>query len=100
MAASMIIIAFVWSKVLFDLIVFVHFYSLLVIFGSLRDYFDDTLHVSQGIAAFMLENLIFYPASAILYGLLHYDFSVFWELLCYSVTYSITKHFGTKYGYP
>jgi len=97
-AASIIIISFLFSST-FNPILFVIFYFVFLIFGSLKDYVDDILKKKSGILVSLNEAMLYYPIPTFIYCLLYGNWIVFWAFLTYTIAYNIIKQIYKKKGY-
>ncbi|MFH1661803.1 MAG: hypothetical protein ABIA02_01785 [Candidatus Falkowbacteria bacterium] len=97
-AASIIIISFLFSSI-FNPTLFLVFYAIFLIFGSSKDYIDDILKKKKGALIFLNEAMLYYPIPALIYCLLYGNWIVFWAFLVYTIAYDITKFIYKKKGY-
>lgn len=96
-AASVVIVAFLLAA-RFDPLLFLIFLVTFVVFGSLKDYLDDTVH-RVGAAALLSEAMLYYPIPTFIYCIAYGNWIVFWVFLSYTVAYNITKLVAGRYGY-
>ena len=101
-AATIIIITFLFSQV-FQPILFSIFFIIFLIFGSFKDYIDDILTRKQlekkGLFYYLNELMLYYPIPTLIYCLLYGNWIVFWIFLTYNLSYNIIKIVYKKKGY-
>src|SRR3989344_7774176 len=97
-AASIIVITFLFSAI-FDTILFIIFYAIFLIFGSLRDYIGDRIKKKKGLLVFYDSVMLYYPIPTIIYCILYGNWIVFWAFLFYTISYDFTKYFYKIKGY-
>ena len=97
-AASIIIISFLFSST-FEPTLFIIFYLVFLIFGSLKDYVDDVLNKKSGILVSLNEAMLYYPIPTFIYCLFYGNWIVFWAFLTYTLAYDITKQIYKNKGY-
>jgi len=97
-AASIIIISFLFFAT-FSSWLFLIFFFIFLIFGSLKDYVDDVLKKKKGTLVFLNEIMIYYPIPALIYCILYGNWIVFWVFLLYTISYNIIKYIAAKKGY-
>lgn len=98
-AASIIIITFLFSSV-FNPILFVSFYAIFLVFGSLRDYIGDKIKKKTKLQSVYDSIMWYYPIPAFIYCLLYGNWIVFWAFLVFTVAYDMTKYIYKRKGYP
>ena len=96
-SASLIIIGFLFYGV-FQPIIFLSFYLIFLVFGSLKDYIDDVLKRKDFIYK-LNEIMLYYPIPTLIYSILFNDWIVFFVFLLYTLSYDLTKYYGMKLGY-
>lgn len=96
-AASLIIVGFLFHDT-FQPIIFLSFYIVFLIFGSLKDYIDDVLKRKDLIYK-LNEIMLYYPIPTLIYSILFNDWIVFFVFLFYTISYNLTKYYGIKIGY-
>lgn len=96
-ASSIILIAFLITSH-FELNIFLPFYAIFLIFGSLKDYIDDKKK-GKGILFILNESMFYYPIPTFIYCLLYGNWIVFFAFLFYTLAYDITKYVYKKKGY-
>ena len=97
-AASIIIIIFLFTSI-FSPILFLIFYFIFLIFGSIKDYVDDILKKKGGIFVLLNEAMLYYPIPTFIYCIFYGNWIVFWTFFVYTISYDLTKFVGKKYGY-
>jgi hypothetical protein len=97
-AASIIVITFLFGAA-FNPALFLAFYAIFLIFGSLRDYVGDKLKVKTGILAIYDQIAWYYPIPTLIYCLLYGNWIVFWVFLISAIAYDATKFIYKKRGY-
>ena len=96
-AASIIIIIFLFGGI-FVPTLFLIFYAIFIVFGSLKDYVDDVLKKSGRLAT-LNELMLYYPIPTLVYCMLYGNWPVFWIFLLYTAAYDVTKYSALRYGY-
>ena len=96
-SSSLIIIGFLFFGS-FESIIFLSFFFVFLIFGSLKDYIDDTLKRKDFIYK-INELMLYYPLPAFIYSLLTNEWIVFFVFLFYTMSYNLTKYYGMKRNY-
>ena len=97
-AASIIIIAFLFTATLSP-ILFISFFVIFLIFGSLRDYVGDKIKKKNKIQ-FIYDNVMwYYPIPTFVYCLLYGNWIIFWAFLIYTIGFDGTKYIYRKKGY-
>lgn len=97
-AASIIIIAFLFSQT-FNPILFLVFYFVFLIFGSLKDYVGDVVKTKKKIVNLLTESMLYYPVPTFIYCLFYGNWIVFGAFLSYTLAYDLTKYVYKKKGY-
>lgn len=97
-AASIIIITFLFTSI-FSPVMFLVFYFVFLIFGSIKDYVDDILKKKDGMFTLLNEAMLYYPIPTFIYCMIYGNWIVFWTFLVYTISYDLTKYIGKKYGY-
>ena len=97
-ATSMIIISFLFNSIL-NPILFISFYFIFLIFGSSKDYVDDSLKKKKGVLVFLNEAMLYYPIPTLIYCILYGNWTVFWVFFIYTIAYDSTKYIYKKRGY-
>jgi len=97
-AASIIIVSFLFSAV-FNPILFISFYAIFLIFGSLRDYVGDKIKRKSKLQSLYDNVMWYYPAPTLIYCILYGSWIIFWAFLIYTAAYDITKFIYKKKGY-
>ncbi len=97
-AVSIIVISFLFSSV-FNPILFLSFYAIFVIFGSLRDYIGDKIKKKSKLQSLYDNVMWYYPIPTLIYCLLYGNWIVFWVFLVYEIAYDVTKYIYKKKGY-
>ena len=98
-AATIIIISFLFFAI-FNPWLFLIFFFIFLIFGSLKDYVDDVLKKKKGILVFLNEAMLYYPIPTLIYCILYGNWIVFWTFLLFTLSYDLTKHIAKNKGYP
>jgi hypothetical protein len=80
-------------------ILFLVFYFLFLIFGSLKDYIDDVLKKKEGFLVILNEAMLYYPIPTFVYCLIYGNWIVFWVFLLYTISYDLTKYCAGSKGY-
>jgi hypothetical protein len=96
-SASLIIIGFL-SYGIFQPMIFLSFYLIFLVFGSLKDYIDDVLKRKDFVYK-LNEIMLYYPIPALIYSILFNNWIVFFVFLLYTISYDLTKYYGMKLGY-
>jgi hypothetical protein len=97
-ATSIIIIVFLFSTT-FQPLLFLTFYIVFVVFGSLRDYIDK-IFKQKGILYYVNESmLLYYPIPTLIYSIVYNNYSVFIIFLIFTISYDLTKYIAYKKGY-
>ena len=98
-AASIIIISFLFAATL-NPILFLSFYVIFLIFGSLRDYVGEKIK-KKGKALILYDEIMwYYPIPALIYCLLYGNWILFWAMLVYTIGFDGIKYIFKKKGYP
>lgn len=97
-AASAIVITFLFGAT-FNPLLFLAFYTIFLIFGSLRDYIGDKLKVKTGVLAIYDQIMWYYPIPTLIYCLLCGNWIIFGAFLTFTVGYDTTKFIYKKKGY-
>lgn len=97
-AASIIIITFIFGSNL-NPILFIVFYVIFLIFGSLRDYIGDVIKKKSKLHSLYDEIMWYYPIPTLIYCLLYGNWIVFWTFLIYTIGFDGTKYIYKKKGY-
>jgi len=97
-AASIIIISFLLSSIL-EPILFISFYAIFLVFGSLRDYVGDKIKKKSKLQSFYDNIMWYYPIPTFIYCLLYGNWIIFWAFLVYTIGFDLTKHIYKKKGY-
>lgn len=96
-ASSIIIISFLFIAT-FSPTIFLIFYLLFLIFGSMKDYIDDVLK-KEGLFHLLNEIMLYYPVPTFIYCIIYANWIIFWVFLFYTIAYNLTKYIGKKYNY-
>ncbi|MBU0648529.1 hypothetical protein KJ969_00235 [Patescibacteria group bacterium] len=96
-AAAIIIISFLFFST-FNPTLFVVFFIIFLIFGSLKDYVGDILK-KKGMLATLNEAMLYYPIPTFTYCSIYGNWIIFWAFLLYTVSYDCTKYIAKKRGY-
>ena len=97
-ATSIIIISFLFFAT-FQSWLFLTFFFIFLIFGSMKDYIDDILKKKKGALVLFNETMLYYPIPTLIYCLLYGNWIIFWAFLLYTLSYDITKYFAHKKGF-
>lgn len=97
-AASIIIISFLFFA-LFQPWLFLIFFFIFLIFGSLKDYIDDTLKLKKGIIFHINERAWYYYIPTLIYSIYTGIWVVFFVFALYMLSYDTTKYIAAKKGY-
>ncbi len=97
-AASLIIMTFLYSAS-FEPVIFLTFYLVFLIFGSLKDYVDDKLKKKNKRLHLLSEAMLYYPIPTLILAILIQEWIVFWSFLFYTTSYDLTKIIAKKNGY-
>lgn len=97
-AASIIIVSFLFGSV-FNPILFLAFYAIFLIFGSLRDYIGDKIKKKNQLQALYDNVMWYYPIPTFIYCLLYGNWIIFWVFLVYTIGFDVTKQIYKKKGY-
>ncbi|VVC04585.1 Uncharacterised protein [Candidatus Burarchaeum australiense] len=89
LASMLIVISFLLFAP-FDYTVFLPFFLVFVIFGTLKDYYDDVLH-GKGWAFVLTEAMLYYPIPTAIYGVLTGAWMPFVAFTTYTLAYDFTK---------
>lgn len=97
--SSIIIISFLlFAKFNFNL--FLIFYLIFLIFGSLKDYIDDILvrknKKKKDLFYHLNESMLYYPIPTFIYSLITKEWIVFYAFLLYTIAYNLTKNYYHK----
>lgn len=98
-AASIIIITFLFSSV-FNPLLFMIFYTVILIFGLLRDYVGDVLKKKNKLSSLYDGIMWYYPIPTLVYCLIYGNWIVFWAFFAYTFSYDLTKYLAKRKGYP
>lgn len=97
-AASIIIISFLFFAS-FQPWLFLTFFFIFLIFGSLRDYVGEKIK-KKGRALILYDEIRwYYPIPTLIYCLLYGNWIVFWAFLLFTIGYDLTKHIAKKKGF-
>lgn len=96
-AVSIIVISFLFSSV-FNPILFLSFYAIFVIFGSLRDYIGDRIKKKSKLQSLYDNIMWYYPIPTLIYCLLYGNWIIFWAFTIYTIAYDGTKAIFNKRG--
>ncbi len=97
-ALSIIIIAFVFYSQI-NIIFFIIFYFIFLIFGGLKDYYDDVLKKKTGVFFSLSQLMLYYPIPTFIYCLFYGNWILFYTALVFMVCYDLTKYYAAKNGY-
>jgi len=97
-AASIIIISFLFTSVL-NPILFISFYAIFVIFGSLRDFVGDKVKKKSRLQSIYDNFMWYYPIPTLIYCFIFGNWIVFWVFLIYTIGFDGTKAIYKKKGY-
>ena len=97
LAAAIMLIAF-FAYAPFDYSIFLPFFLVFTIFGSLKDYYDDVLH-ETGWKYVLNEVMLYYPVPTMVYGLLAGAWLPFIAFTTYTFAYDFTKLIYMKRGF-
>ncbi len=96
-ASSLVIISFLIASH-FNIKIFVIFYAIFAIFGSLKDYTGDILKNNTGLAK-ASEAMLYYPIPAFIYSIFTGSWMIFGIFALYTISYDITKYIYALKGY-
>lgn len=96
-AASLIIITFLLTTKL-NLELFLIFYIIFLIFGSIKDFIGDKTK-KKGIILILTESALYYPISTLIYSIIYNNWIIFISLTLFTTSYNITTIVAKKYGY-
>lgn len=97
-AASIIIIVFLFSSVLTP-ILFISFYATFLIFGALRDYIGEKIKKKSKLQTIYDSVMWYYPVPTLIYCLIYGNWIVFWAFLTFTIAYDLTKYVAKRKGY-
>ena len=97
-AASIIIISFLFNATLSP-ILFLSFYAIFLVFGSLRDYVGDRIKNKNKLQLVYDNVQLYYIIPTFIYCLIYGKWIVFWAFTFHSITYDTTKYIYGKKGY-
>lgn len=97
-AASIVLIVFLMTAS-FDFYLFGAFYIIFLVFGSLKDYVDDTLKMKEGLLVTLNEAMLYYPVPTLIYAILFGNWVLFYVFLVYTLSYDLTKLYAKSKGY-
>lgn len=97
-AASMIIITFLLAQSAMPY-VFLAFFLVFLVFGSLKDYGDDVLKIRKRWFYVLNEAMLYYPIPTLVYCIFYGNWVVFYVFLVYTASYDIVKLVARKQGY-
>lgn len=97
-AITIILMTFLFSASI-NFALFIVFYFIFLIFGSLKDYVDDILKKKKGLLVNLNEAMLYYPVPTFIYCLLYGNWIAFYAFLIYTVFYDLTKYYAVKRGY-
>ncbi len=96
-AVSIIIVGFLFSST-FDFPLFILFYAIFVIFGSLRDYIGDKIKKKSKLQSLYDNVMWYYPIPTFVYCVIYGNWIVFGIFLLYTLGYDLTKVIYKKKG--
>ena len=97
LAATIIIICFLLSSA-FNPIIFLIFYFIFLIFGSLKDYVGDVLQ-DNGKLVMLNEPMLYYSIPTLIYSFIFGDWMVFVTFTLFVIAYDVTKYIYFRKGY-
>ena len=97
-AASIVIISFLFTAILSP-ILFLSFYAIFLIFGSLRDYVGDRIKKKNKLQSLYDNVMWYYPIPALIYCLFYGNWILFWAMLVYTIGFDGIKYIFKKKGY-
>jgi len=97
-AITIILITFLFYGSI-EPVLFLVFYFIFLIFGSLKDYIDDVLKKKEGLLVKLNEAMLYYPVPTLIYSLIYGNWIVFYAFLLYTISYDLTKYYAAKQGY-
>lgn len=97
-ATSIIIMSFLFSSV-FNPLLFLFFYAIFLIFGSLRDYAGDKVKKKSFLSSLYDNVMWYYPIPTLIYCYFYGNWNVFWVFLVYTIAYDGTKYIYKNKGY-
>lgn len=97
-ASTIIIIVFLFTSKFIPPL-FLIFYFVFLVFGSLKDFVDDTLKKKNGIFVFLNEAMLYYPIPTFIYCMFYGNWIVFLVFLAYTIAYDLTKYIARKFNY-
>ena len=97
-ATSIIIISFLFFAI-FQPWLFLTFFFIFLIFGSIKDYIGDTLKLKKGIMFHFNERSWYYYILTLIYSIYTGIWMVFFVFALYKLSYDITKYIAAKKGY-
>lgn len=98
-AASIIIITFIFTSTI-ESSLFITFYAIFLIFGSLRDYIGDKIKNKNKLHKIYDNFMWYYPIPTLIYCFLYGNWIIFWAFFTYTIFYDLTKYIYKKKGYP
>ena len=96
-AATIIFITALWYRDI-NFIVFMIFFGIFVVFGGIKDYFDDVVK-KQGVLGKLSEMMLYYPIPTFIYCSIYGNWLLFWIFTLYTIAYNVTKGIAKKKGY-
>jgi len=96
-SATLIITGFLFYGS-FESMIFLSFFFVFLIFGSLKDYVDDILKRKDMIYK-LNELALYYPIPTFIYSLLTNEWIIFFVFLLYILSYDLTKYYALRCGY-
>ena len=96
-ALTIILITFLFCGSI-NPVLFLVFYFIFLIFGSLED-IDDVLKRKESLLIRLSGTMFYYPVSALIYCLIYGNWIVFYVFLLYIASYDLTKYYAAKRGY-
>jgi len=97
-AASIIIIIFLFSSI-FEPFLFMVFYLIFLMFGSLRDYIGDKIKKKSKLQLIYDSIRWYYPVPTFIYCIIYGNWIVFWTFFVFNSAYDITKYIYKRKGY-
>ncbi len=90
-AATIIIIVFLWEKTFFDMFFFLLFFSIFVLAGGWRDYLGDIRKKKDWLYK-INEPMWYYTVPTAVYGFVSHDWVLFFVFIVFTVFYNAVKY--------
>ena len=97
-ASSIIILSFLFFAT-FQPWLFLTFFFVFLIFGSLRDFVGDKIKKKGSLLRLYDNFMWYYPVPALIYSILYGNWIVFWALFVFTISYDLTKYVAKTKGY-